>query len=85
MKAALSVGTWDWCHPMMQLREGWGTGHSMQTINRPKTASSLQNTKTEDEKGEDYNPDNGVVRLHDEVKKTNSEESNCHASCSIPW
>lgn len=85
MTAALRAGTWDWCHLMMQLREGWGAGHSMQTINRAKTASSLQNTKIEAEKGDNYDTRTGVDRSHDGVKKTNSEEGNCHASSSIPW
>lgn len=85
MKAALRVGTCDWCHPIMKLREGWGIGYSMQTINRAKIASSLQNTEIEDEKAKNYNPESGVVRCHDGGKKTNSEEGNCHASCSITW
>lgn len=85
MTAALRVETWDWCCPTMQLRGGWGTGHSMQTINRAKILSSLQNPKIGDEKGENYNTETVVVRSHDGVKKTNSEEGNCHASCSIPW
>lgn len=59
-------------------------GDRTQHANRAKTASSLKNTKIEDENGENYNPDRGVVRPHDGVKKTNSEDSDLHASCSIP-
>lgn len=46
----------------------------MQTINRAKIPSSLQNPKIGDEKGENYNTETVVVRSHDGVKKTNSEE-----------
>lgn len=45
MKAALKVGTWDWCHPMMKLREGWGTGHSMQTEPKQPPLWKIQKLK----------------------------------------
>lgn len=57
----------------------------MQTINRAKIASSLQNTKIQDDKEENYNPETGVVKSHDGLKKTKKEEGNCPASFSVPW